>query len=129
MNIFTAPYLRVKTTMHPLTRAGRTPHPFGEGLDTPRPTVLVIKAIRYEATVLQGDDSTAVVRLVKLAGRGEIYDVSRSADGLVKCDCPDYEFSKAGTSSLCKHGRASGGNQAGDPVDPDRVGDRSGGRD
>jgi len=106
MNIFTAPYLRVKSTMHPLTRAGREPHTFGVGLDTSRPTILVIKGLRYEATVIEGDDSTAVVRLVKLAGKGEIWDVSRGPDGLVACDCPSYVTTYEGTSATCKHGTA-----------------------
>lgn len=104
MSILTPTRRAVK--LYPLAPSKRRDRPFGEGLDEPRPTILVIKAIRYEATVLQGDDSTAVVRLVKLAGKGEVYDVSRGADGLIRCDCPDYEFSKAGTSSLCKHGTA-----------------------
>jgi len=97
---------KLQSITHPNTRSGRPSRPFGEGLDKPRPTILTIKGTRYEATPFQGDDSTAGVRLVKLAGKGEIWDVSRGPDGLVACDCPSYVKTYEGTSATCKHGTA-----------------------
>jgi len=98
---------KLQSIRHPLTRSDRPSRPFGEGLDKPRPVVLTIRGVRYQAEPFTGQDGTAVVRLVKQARDGAVYDVSRSAsDGLVRCTCPDYEFSKAGTASPCKHGAA-----------------------
>jgi hypothetical protein len=37
---------------------------------------------------------------------GNRYHVVRDGFGLVRCDCPDYEFRRDGTGPLCKHGAA-----------------------
>ncbi len=43
---------KLQSIRHPFTRSGRPSRPFGEGLDKPHPTILVIKGVRYEATTI-----------------------------------------------------------------------------
>jgi hypothetical protein len=45
-------------------------------------------------------------RLDKRSGDGEVYDVHRTVNGLVVCDCPSYETTFKGTADTCKHGKA-----------------------
>jgi hypothetical protein len=48
---------------------------------------------------------TRSYRLAKRGGDEAVYDVDAHADR-IECACPSYQKSHAGTSSLCKHGRA-----------------------
>jgi len=53
-----------------------------------------------------GEFGTKAFRLVKKSGGEGVYDVVRTHDGLVSCDCASYEVSHKGTVSMCKHGAA-----------------------
>jgi hypothetical protein len=69
-------------------------------------TTLRIKGLAYSVTRIDpGEEGTAAFRLDKLVGDG-VYDVIRTHDGLVKCDCPSYVMTFEGTAGMCKHGRA-----------------------
>jgi|GEM_PF-6968414 len=53
-----------------------------------------------------GEFGTKAFRLVKKSD-GAVYDVVRTHDGLVECDCPDYEMRHKGVDcGCCKHGNA-----------------------
>lgn len=66
-----------------------------------------IKGIPYAVEPIPaGFAGHRAYRLIKQAGKGEIYDVVWSHDGLILCDCPSYEFTIRGISGgFCKHGR------------------------
>jgi hypothetical protein len=53
-----------------------------------------------------GEFGTIAFRLVK-RGSDAVYDVVRTHQGIVECDCPDYESRHRGNGlGMCKHGRA-----------------------
>jgi hypothetical protein len=71
-----------------------------------KPTTLLIKGLAYSVSKIDpGEEGTAAFRLDKVHGEG-VYDVVRTHDGLVRCDCPSYVMTFEGTASTCKHGRA-----------------------
>lgn len=77
--------------------------------DNPRGLAVVeIKGADYLVEPIAAGECgcPAAVRLTKRAG-GASYDVVRRHDGLVECDCPDYEFRHRGTAGQCKHSRAA----------------------
>lgn len=65
-----------------------------------------IDAKSYAWERAQGDEGERVVRLTNVGDPEAVYDVSRGADGLVACTCPDYTYRRAGTATLCRHGLA-----------------------
>ena len=53
-----------------------------------------------------GEFGSKAFRITKKSDRS-VYDVVRTHDGLVACDCPDYEIRRKGmTAEPCKHGKA-----------------------
>jgi hypothetical protein len=77
-------------------------HDFGPVAEVRR---VEIKGTRYTAeTIPAGEDNASAVRLTK--ADGTVYDVARTLDGRVVCDCPHYEFTMVGTADRCKHGAA-----------------------
>ncbi len=67
---------------------------------------IAIYGDRYDVESFDpGYAGTYAVRLCK-HGSDAVYDVHRSHDGLVVCDCPSYVVTHDGTVSMCKHGRA-----------------------
>jgi hypothetical protein len=71
-----------------------------------KPTTLAIKGLAYSVSKIDsGEEGTAAFRLDKIHGEG-VYDVVRTHDGRVVCDCPSYVVTFEGTASTCKHGRA-----------------------
>ncbi|WP_422932217.1 hypothetical protein [Singulisphaera sp. PoT] len=53
-----------------------------------------------------GEFGSKAFRITKKSD-GSVYDVCRTHDGLVACDCPDYEIRRKGmTAEPCKHGKA-----------------------
>jgi hypothetical protein len=68
---------------------------------------LTIRGTSYALTAIDpGPDNSRAWRLEKLGGKREIYDVCRTNEGLVVCDCPSYVSTHEGTCSTCKHGSA-----------------------
>ena len=68
---------------------------------------LTIRGTDYAVTRLEpGPDHTRAWRLEKLGGKAEVYDLARTREGLVACDCPSYTSTHEGTASTCKHGQA-----------------------
>jgi hypothetical protein len=71
-----------------------------------KPTTLLIKGLVYSVSKIDpGEEGTAAFRLDKVHGEG-VYDVVRTHDGRVVCDCPSYVMTFERTASTCKHGRA-----------------------
>ncbi|WP_422932200.1 hypothetical protein [Singulisphaera sp. PoT] len=63
-------------------------------------------AVYMVESIPAGGFGSKAFRIVKKAD-GAVYDVVRTHDGLVACDCPDYEVRRKGiTAECCKHGRA-----------------------
>ncbi len=67
-----------------------------------------ISDVRYGvASIDPGEFGTKAFRLSKHSGDHAVYDVVRQHDGVVACDCPDYEARHRGNGyGMCKHGRA-----------------------
>lgn len=67
-----------------------------------------VSDIRYSVDPIpSGDLGTKAFRLSKHSGDHLSYDVVRQHDGIVACDCPDYERRHRGNGhGMCKHGRA-----------------------
>jgi hypothetical protein len=66
---------------------------------------LAIRGTSYSVTPIPpGPDNSRAWRLAKLGGKNEVYDLARTTEGLVVCDCPSYVATHEGTSSACKHG-------------------------
>lgn len=97
---------RPPAKLHPYAAARRDPRPFGEGVLPPERPTLTIKGLPYDVEHHRGGDGERVVRLSSHADPAGVYDVSRGADGLVRCDCPDYVWKREGTATMCKHGAA-----------------------
>ena len=74
----------------------------------PVETTLTIQGVAYHvrSLSLHPEFGTCAYRLSKRSGDFAIYDVVRTAAGVVECDCASYEFNCRGTLGLCKHGRA-----------------------
>jgi hypothetical protein len=69
-------------------------------------TTLTIKGLAYRvAEIDPGEEGTAAFRLEKVRGEG-LYDVVRTHQGLVVCDCPDFVCRHEGKGTVCKHGAA-----------------------
>jgi hypothetical protein len=69
--------------------------------------ILEIRGVAYVVTRIEpGPDNMKAYRLEKIGGKGEVYDLARTNEGLVTCDCPSYIATHEGTSSCCKHGAA-----------------------
>jgi hypothetical protein len=69
--------------------------------------VITIRGTSYSVTKIDpGPDNSKAYRLAKLGGKGEVYDICRTNEGLVVCDCPSYISTHEGTCSTCKHGMA-----------------------
>jgi hypothetical protein len=69
------------------------------------PTVEIRGGLYLVEPLDPGEFGVSAVRITKLAGRRS-YDVIRRLDGLVECDCGDYEYRRRGTAEPCKHGAA-----------------------
>lgn len=69
---------------------------------------IAVNDTRYAADPIEaGEFGTKAFRLAKHSGDHAVYDVVRQADGIVACDCPDYESRHRGNGyGMCKHGRA-----------------------
>ncbi len=68
---------------------------------------ITIRGTNYSVTRFDpGPDNTKAYRLEKVGGKGEVYDLARTNEGLIICDCPSYVDTHEGTSSTCKHGTA-----------------------
>src|SRR5262249_48258610 len=55
------------------------------------------------------ESATVAYRLTKQSMGGEVYDVAPGRDGVISCDCADYEIRRRGLGlswEPCKHGRA-----------------------
>jgi len=76
---------------------------------TVRDRVLRIKGVDFEVeTIDAGEGQTAAFRITKMSGDYAVYDLARTTDGLVICDCADYTYRRMGlTSEPCKHGKAA----------------------
>jgi hypothetical protein len=70
--------------------------------------VLTIGAAAYDLTPLDpGPDEVRAWRLSKHDAADTTYDVALTAEGLVTCGCPHYQYRLRGLStSRCKHGAA-----------------------
>jgi hypothetical protein len=70
--------------------------------------VVEINGVQYAVEPIPpGEEGPAAIRLSKLSGQGEVYDLVRRYDGRITCDCPHYTARIEGLSEdLCKHGRA-----------------------
>src|SRR5688500_16463937 len=76
---------------------------------TPKPLTaelhLTINGTWYEVTLLaHAPGGLKSFRLAKRGGDEAVYDVDAHADR-IECQCPSYQKTHAGTSSLCKHAR------------------------
>src|SRR4051812_4369650 len=92
MSILTSPSPRVNGKSRPLTVE----------------LTLTINGTAYHVEpIAPGPDNTRAYRLVKRGSDEAVYDVCRTAAGLVECDCPSYEATYRGNGlETCKHGRA-----------------------
>jgi hypothetical protein len=67
---------------------------------------LNIRGLAYRVEPIDpGEEGTAAYRVSKQRGEG-VYDVVRTHEGLVICDCPSYVCTFEGTAETCKHGMA-----------------------
>jgi hypothetical protein len=82
-------------------------HPHGQPAPVvvaPAPVVIPINGFTYEVREIPaGECGTVAYRMTKRE-TNNAYDVIRNHFGEVTCDCPDYEFKRAGTGRMCKHG-------------------------
>jgi hypothetical protein len=69
---------------------------------------LTINGVDYACLpIAPGPDNTRAFRLVKEGREDSVYDVARTTEGLVVCDCPSYEATYRGNGlATCKHGQA-----------------------
>ncbi len=90
--------------MSTMTRKPRTVKPKAAPVVS---LALAIDHVVYQVEPIPaGEFGSKAFRLVKRAGDGAVYDVVRTHDGLVECDCPSYETTYRGTCGTCKHGSA-----------------------
>lgn len=80
-------------------------------VEAPKPArkpLVVSLSIEINGSVysVQRNPGTGSIRLVKQDADGAVYDVERTASGLVTCNCPSYTKRFEGTVSTCKHGAA-----------------------
>lgn len=69
--------------------------------------IIEINGFRYNVDPLPiWDDADRTYRLTKHSRDGVAYDVTRTRDGCVVCDCPDFEQRHRDAGTMCKHGRA-----------------------
>jgi hypothetical protein len=68
-----------------------------------------INGVSYVAEPIDPhEEGIAALRLSKMSGEGEVYDLVRRHDGRITCDCPHYTARIEGFSEdSCKHGRAA----------------------
>ncbi len=69
-----------------------------------------IDGVGYGLQPVRGIEDPAVERawaFSKHSGPDATYTVARRRDGLVTCECADYEMRHEGTAGLCKHGRCA----------------------
>src|SRR3954452_18890255 len=70
-------------------------------------TTIEIKGDLYAVEAIPaGECGVSALRVTKLVN-GESYDVIRTHEDVVECDCPDYEARRRGTGQNGKHGGAS----------------------
>lgn len=72
----------------------------------PAVEIVIKDALYYVEPIPAGEFGLAAVRLTKRSREGETYDVIRTHEGVIECDCPSYEFTFRGTAGTCKHGAA-----------------------
>jgi hypothetical protein len=91
--------------MTPARKASKSARPFSVSIVT---LTIAINDTRYSVDAIDpGEFGTKAWRLSKHAGDHAVYDVLRQADGIIACDCPDYEARHRGNGyGTCKHGRA-----------------------
>lgn len=72
------------------------------------PSLIQIKGLSYTVESIDpGQFGTVAYRLTKHAADGAVYDVIRTYEGFVECDCPSYESTHRGNGyGMCKHGAA-----------------------
>lgn len=73
----------------------------------------------YRATLIGGaPDGERFVRIERDGPKPAVYDVWLGADGVYRCNCPDFTYRREGlTCEPCKHGRTVAALRLLDPED------------
>jgi hypothetical protein len=69
------------------------------------PVKTSINGFTYKVTEIDPGECGTVAFSMHRTDTNHRYDIIRNFFGEVTCDCPDFEFRRAGTGKTCKHGQ------------------------